>query len=156
MLNPDKMYFEITEDGKIVKANMKDKLIIGSLEFTKTDLVSDETLPNTLIEIYNDKDELVFTGRTDENGKIIIPKLKYGKYYILEKEAPEGYLINPDKMYFEITEDGKIVKANMKDEKEIEVPNTLQNENYFVEVGCAILCVLGIGVVIYANKKSKK
>ena len=156
LLNPDKMYFEITEDGKIVKANMKDKLITGSLEFTKTDLVSDETLPNTLIEIYNDKDELVFTGRTDENGKIIIPKLKYGKYYILEKEAPEGYLINPDKMYFEITEDGKIVKANMKDEKEIEVPNTLQNENYFVEVGCAILCVLGIGVVIYANKKSKK
>ena len=156
LINPDKMYFEITENGQVVKANMKDKIITGSLEFTKTDLVSDETLPNTLIEIYNDKDELVFTGRTDENGKIIIPELKYGKYYILEKEAPEGYLINPDKMYFEITEDGKIVKANMKDEKEIEVPNTLQNENYFVEVGCAILCVLGIGVVIYANKKSKK
>ena len=28
------------------------------------------TLPNTKIEIYNDKDELIYTGTTNEEGKI--------------------------------------------------------------------------------------
>ena len=57
----------------------------------------------------NEKDELIFSGKTDKDGKIIIDKLVYGKYYILEKEAPEGYVLNPDKMWFEIKEDGVVV-----------------------------------------------
>ena len=44
----------------------------GSLEFTKTDLSTDEPLPNTLIEVYTENDEMIFSGRTDENGKITI------------------------------------------------------------------------------------
>ena len=110
VLNTEKMYFEVLKDGGIIKANMKDKKIAGTLEFTKTDVSTSQPLPNTLIEIYNDKDELIFSGRTDENGKIIIEELEYGKYYILEKEAPEGYQLNSNKMYFEIKEDGEIVK----------------------------------------------
>ena len=90
---------------------MKDKKITGSLDFTKLDFSTDETLPNTLIQIYNENDELVFEGRTDENGKITIEELTYGKYYILEKEAPEGYELNTEKMWFEIREDGEIVKS---------------------------------------------
>ena len=64
----------------------------GILEFTKVDLSTGEPLPNTLIEIYTENDELIFSGRTNENGKIIIKNLKYGKYYIIEKDAPEGYI----------------------------------------------------------------
>lgn len=37
----------------------------GKLEFTKTDISESKTLPNTLIEIYTENDELVFSGRTD-------------------------------------------------------------------------------------------
>ena len=37
--------------------------------------------------------------------QIVIDKIKFGRYYIIEKEAPEGYKINNEKMYFEITED---------------------------------------------------
>ena len=33
----------------------------------------------------------------------------------MEKEAPEGYTLNPERMYFEILEDGKVVKATMTD-----------------------------------------
>ena len=50
------MYFEIKENGEIVKATMKDEDIKGTLEFTKTDISESKALPNTLIEIYtNDK-----------------------------------------------------------------------------------------------------
>ena len=86
---------------------------------------------------------------------IVIDKIKYGKYYIIEKEAPEGYQINNEKMYFEITEDGQVVKSVMKDEI-IEVPNTNKNETKELIVGGVILILLGAGAVVYASKKRKK
>ena len=156
VLNPEKMYFSIRRNGEIVKANMENKLITGTLEFTKTDLSTGEPLPNTLIEIYTDKDELIFSGRTDNEGKIIIEKLEYGRYYILEKEAPEGYILNPDRMYFEIKEDGEIVKATMTNEKVIiDVPITGLDKTYVIEIVTSILAIVGAGVIVYAIKKRK-
>lgn len=154
LLNEEKMYFEVKGE-EIVKATMQDEKITGTLEFTKTDFSESVTLPDTTIEIYNDKNELIFTGKTDGNGMIVIDKLEYGKYYILEKEAPKGYTLNTEKMYFEIKENGKVVKCTMKDEEIIEVPNTEANEFPFFELGSLVLCIVGFGVLIYANKKKK-
>ena len=156
LINDEKMYFEVTGEDKVIKSTMKDEKITGTLEFTKTDFSESVTLPNTTIEIYNYKDELVYTGTTDENGKIVIEKIPYGKYYILEKEAPKGYTLNTEKMPFEIKEDGEIVKCSMKDEKIIEVPNTEKNEFPTAEVGSILLCLLGIGVFIYGKFRNKK
>ena len=155
-LNEEKMPFEVKENGEVIKATMKDEDITGTLEFTKVDFSTEQPLPNTLIEIYNaETDELIFSGRTDDKGMIVIDKIKYGKYYIIEKEAPEGYQINNEKMYFEITEDGQVVKSVMKDEI-IEVPNTNKNETKELIVGGVILILLGAGAVVYAKKKRKK
>ena len=149
-----KLYFGIKDNGEIVKAEMKNKPITGTVEITKQDVSTNEPLPNTLIEVYNEKDELVFSGRTDENGKITIENLRYGKYYFLEKEAPEGYSINPEKMYFEILEDGKIVKCTMVDEKVvIEVPSTGIEDYHIVELMGSLLILSGIGVIVYVKKK---
>ena len=127
----------------------------GTLEFTKVDVSTSEPLPNTLIEIYNEDDELVFSGRTDDEGKIIIEELEYGKYYILEKEAPEGYTLNEERMYFEILEDGEKVKATMTDEKVIvDVPNTASS-NYIIQISL-ILLAAATGVVIYEEIKKRK
>lgn len=86
----------------------------STLEFSKTDYSLDIPVPNTLIEIYKDNDELIYSGRTDKNGKIVISELGIGKYYILEKDAPKYYKLNSDKMYFEVLKNGEVVKANMK------------------------------------------
>ena len=156
-LNEEKMPFEVKENGEVIKATMKDEDITGTLEFTKVDFSTDQPLPNTLIEIYNaETDELIFSGRTDDKGMIVIEKIKYGKYYILEKEAPEGYQLNTEKMYFEITEDGEIVKSVMKDEQIIEVPNTDKTDTKELIVGGVILILLGAGAIVYGNKKRKK
>jgi len=97
---------------------LKNYLKKGTLDFTKTDLATGEVIPNTLIEIYTEKDELIFSGYTSEDGKIIIPELPTNiKFYIIEKEAATGFLISDEKVYFEILEDGEIVKANMTNEK---------------------------------------
>ena len=154
-LNNDKVYFEIKNNGEIVKANMTNEKKKGTLEFTKVDFSTSEPLPNTLIEIFNEKDELVFSGRTDENGKIIIEELEYGKYYIVESEAPEGYQINNEKMYFEILEDGEIVKCTMTDEKIIiEVPNTEEN-SYIITIS-VLLIGISTGIIIYEEIKKKR
>ena len=160
-ISDEKVMFEIKEDGEIVKAAMTNEKVKGTLEFSKVDLSTGEPLPNTLIEIYNaETDTLVFSGRTDDKGMIIIENLEYGKYYILEKEAPEGYVLNPEKMYFEIQEDGEIVKATMTNEQLIvEVPDTMKNEVDYVKIiemiGIFIM-IVGLGVEMYEKHKEKK
>ena len=128
----------------------------GTLDFSKTDLSTSEPLPNTLIEIYIDEtDELIFSDRTDEFGKIIITDLPINtRMYILEKEAPENYILNEEKMYFEILENGEIVKANMTNEK-IPVPITSISDSYVLDIIGIIAIVLGIGYIIYDTKKKK-
>ena len=154
-LSDEKVYFEVKENGEIVKAEMTNEKITGSLEFTKEDLSTGEALPNTLIEVYNaETDELVFSGRTDENGKIVIENLEYGKYYILEKEAPEGYKLNPDRMYFEILEDGQVIKSVMKDEI-VDVPNTGINDYHIIDIIGLVFIIGGIGFLIYEKTKKK-
>ncbi len=157
VITDEKVFFEIKEDGEIVKAEMSNKPITSSLEFTKVDFSTSDPLPNTLIEIYKDDDTLVFSGYTNEEGKIVIDELRYGRYYILEKAAPDGYEINADKMYFEVLQDGEIVKATMKDEKiKVDVPDTYALPDYSLEIICGILLFLGLGGLFYVSKRKKK
>ncbi len=155
VITDEKVYFEILDNGEIVKAEMKNKPITGTVEITKIDISTGEVLPNTLIEVYTESDELIFSGRTDETGKITIENLRYGKYYFLEKEAPDGYQINSEKMWFEILEDGEIVKSELADEKIIvEVPNTLKSDYMpYIMLG---ISVIGLGVVAYGITKKRK
>ena len=153
-LNNEKVYFEIKEDGQVVKANMTNEKIKGTLEFTKVDVSSSEALPNTTIQIYNEKDELIFIGTTNEEGKIVIANLEYGKYYILEKNAPKGYKLNEEKMWFEIKEDGQVVKATMKDERIIEVPNT--SSNTYLDLIAGGIVLLGASLILVSNLKNKR
>ena len=58
-------------------------------------------------------------------------------------------------MYFEVLEDGEIIKCTMSDEKiVVEVPNTLNNDYMpFVMFG---ITVVGLGAFAYGIKKGKK
>lgn len=154
-ITEEKVYFEIKENGEVIKAEMKNEPITGKLEITKIDISTGVEIPNVLFEIYNEKDELVFSGRTDEFGKIYVENLKYGKYYILEKEAPDGYILNDEKMYFEILEDGQIVKSTITNEKIVEVPNTDKMDYKITLISGLTLLVLGTGAIMYGIKKKK-
>lgn len=156
VITEEKVFFEIKDNGEIVKATMTNKPITGNLEFTKLDLSSNEPLPNTLIEIYTaNTNELVFSGKTDENGMIIIENLRFNDYVLYEKEAPESYILNEEPMYFSIKEDGEVVKLTMTNERiVIEVPNTESN-SYIIPISL-LLIGLATGVIIYEEVKKRK
>ena len=160
VLDPNTYEFELVYEDQYTEVVYKtftldNKYPKGELEFTKTDLVTGDPLPDTKIEIFTENGVKVFEGRTDENGKIIITDLPVGKYFILESDAPDGYILNEEKMWFSITENGEIVKADMTNEKIVEVPNTSQEKDILIEIISATLLLSGIGIIIYAKKNSK-
>lgn len=153
--------YTFTIDGSTDKEviYLKNELIVGDLDFTKTDFSTGKVLPNTTIEIYNaETNELIGTYVTDFEGKVSIKKLEAGKYYILEKNAPEGYEINPEKMYFEVTKNGEVVKVNMKDHKikkvsSYNIPDTASQSLSDVATTLIIIILLaGAYVIISKNK----
>ncbi len=156
ILSDKKVYFEIKDNGEIVKANMTNEKITGKLEFTKVDLVDGTPIPNVEIAIYDEFDEEVFCGITDSKGQIIINELEYGKYYIVEKETATGYILSDEKVFFEIKEDGEIVKAKMTNEKIVEVPNTNLNDSKALNLVGGIFFILGVVYLIYDSRKQKK
>ena len=156
--NKDKVYFEIKKDGYkgiSVKLTINNYLKKGNLEFSKLDLTTSKGIPNTIIEIYNENDNLWLTKTTDEFGKVIIPNLPIGKYYIIEKEANSLYMLTNEKVFFEIKEDGAIVKATMTNEK-IEVPvyKTNTNESIITNTIFVIGLLIGLGRMYYEKKES--
>lgn len=161
VLSKEKYYFELKHKDSntevvIKKLDIKNYYKKGTLDFTKTDISTGEPLPNTTIKIYTINDELIFTGITDSNGKIVIDNLPFNDYYLIEKEAPEGYHINPERQYFSIKENGDIVKATLADELIIEVPDTDASFNVMVIIIPLTLILAGIGTIIYAKKRKKK
>lgn len=163
ILDESKYLFELNYKDQYTEVVKKDielenKYKKGTLEFTKTDLTSGKPIPNTLIEIYYDTDEestLIYSGLTDENGKVIIKDLFLGKGHIIEKEAATGYQLTDEIVYFEIKENGEIVKASMTNEV-VEVPNTISNDNRILDVISILLMTSGLGVIVYVSKKNKR
>ncbi len=117
VLNTTKISFEIKNNNEVVNVTMDNEKIKGSLKLIKVDKDSKEPISGTLIQIFNSKDELVFEGSTDKKGIINVAKLEYGKYYIIEKKAHEGYVLNNEKIYFEIKKNKEVINITMNNEK---------------------------------------
>ena len=152
--------FEITYQDQYTEIiykvfNLSNKYEKGSLEFTKTDFVTGDPLPKTTIEIYTENNIKVFEGMTDANGKIVIEDLPVGKYYLVEVEAPNGYILNPEKMYFEIKDNGEIIKADMTNELIVDVPDTDIADSNILNVIGIVAIVLGLGYIAYDKFKKK-
>lgn len=161
VLNSKPYCFEIkykdqyTDTIKLI-INQKNYLAKGDFELSKVDLSIGESVEGALIEIYTEDDILIYSGRTDKSGKLYVKGLESGKKYkFVEKEAPEGYILNDEIHEFEILNNGDIVKDTLSNEKiVIDVPNTFAND-YKILIPVS-LCGLGIVLVLLSRDKRKK
>ncbi len=165
LLDTTKHYFEIKYQDQYtdivsLSFTFKNYLPKGTFEFNKSDISTGEVLPNTKIQVYTYEDDyengtLIFEGYTDKDGNIKIPNLFVGKFYFVESEAPEGYVLNNSKNFFEITEDGEVIKANMTNERIVlSVSKTLDNRNTIINIIGIISIFISLGLYRYGKKEN--
>lgn len=134
------------------------KPLIGGLEITKKDVSTGELLPNAGFRIKDKNGNIVVEGYTDKKG-VAKFTLGYGKYTYEEFDAPDGYIIDTTPHEFEITENGKIIKAEMTNKKQPEpdTPQTGDNSNigFFIGLGAFAVGGLVAFVIIRFRKKDE-
>lgn len=118
------------EETSIIKeyTGIKNYLKRGKLVFYKIDSLTKEKLENAVIQIYKDN-ELIKEEVTNIDGLIELNNLLIGNYYIIEKEAPKGYIKSENIIEFEIKYN-EVTEITMENDPIIEVPNTIKNSNY--------------------------
>ncbi|MGU8577992.1 SpaA isopeptide-forming pilin-related protein [Clostridium perfringens] len=107
VLNKEPLYFEIKENGQIVKLEMENKKIRDNAELIKIDEDTQRPLEGVEFELWNGE-KLLGNYTTNKNGKILVENLEAGNYHWVEVKAPEHYEINQDKdLSFVIDKDGE-------------------------------------------------
>lgn len=118
------------EETSIIKEyiEIKNYLKRGKLVLYKIDSLTKEKIENAVIQIYKDN-ELIKEEVTNIDGLIELNNLLIGNYYIIEKEAPKGYIKSENIIEFEIKYN-EVTEITMENDPIIEVPNTIKNSNY--------------------------
>ncbi|WP_338631857.1 SpaA isopeptide-forming pilin-related protein [Clostridium baratii] len=153
VINSEPGYFEILEN-EVIKAELKNKRIEGTLDFTKVDVTTGKPLDGAQIKIEClegfDKGKVIeFTSSKDGNKF----KLFAGKYKISETQAPEGYETTTETGTFEITEEGQVIKCKLENKMKIKLPATGYKANIALATVGAIIVIAGVFLVIKRRKK---
>ena len=169
----DETIHEITvtpHDTTVIKKQLTNKKLLKEIELTKVDEKdSDLKLKGAKYILINSDDEYCKNGsgiaqwdadkdnahvfETDENGKIVFPKVPLGTYYVQEIEAPADYELDSTKYKVEITaESENIVKIERTNKKKTIIKVIKQwKDATGNELDMSNSIVAGIVVELYAN-----
>ena len=108
----------IDEDGAVIEIEITNTLILGAVQLTKVDAeYPDNKLTGAEFQVYRDSngnkeldkdDESMGTLTEISTGIYQMEKLVYGGYFVQETKAPEGFYLDSNAYYFEITQHGEI------------------------------------------------
>ena len=120
-LNSEKVYFNVSANGSLTVRNehgnftsaqyvrmlnsTSDKVSINKLDKNTNNFIS-----GVILEIKNEKGEIVSTWTTKNESYIIA--LNPGEYTVTEMHTPEGYVKNDQVIYFKVLEDGSVMLRN--------------------------------------------
>ena len=117
----------VEEDGQVVEISLANERIYGDLRLTKVDKdYPDNKLTGAEFEVYRDTngnkeldegDELLGKMEETSTGIYEMTHIEYGGVFVKETKAPEGFLLDENAYYVEITEHGKIYEVENEAEK---------------------------------------
>lgn len=109
----------VDADGAVIEVEIENTRIRGTVHLTKIDRdYPDNKLTGAEFTVYRDSngnkeldadDALLGTLTETGIGVYEMSDLLYGGYFVKEAKAPEGFYLDDNAYYFEITEDGKTV-----------------------------------------------
>ena len=103
------------EDGEgsteILKINKVLKK--GNLQINLVTEDGETPITNRVVNIYNENNEHIFSGQTDNDGKIFVNGLKVGTYYISKTENTSQTETNEDRVMVEIKENNETICVNI-------------------------------------------
>ena len=111
----------VEEDGQVVEISLDNERVYGDLRLTKVDKdYPDNKLTGAEFEVYRDTngnkeldegDELLGKLEETSTGIYEMSHILYGGVFVRETKAPEGFLLDENAYYVEITENGKIYEV---------------------------------------------
>lgn len=114
----------ISEDGQTIEVEIVNEFIRGNIALTKVDAdYPDNKLTGATFEVYKDSndngkldedDELLGTLTEKEIGQYQMNDLLYGRYFVKETVAPEGFLLDEGVYEVFIDTDGKTYQVENK------------------------------------------
>ena len=144
----------VTENGAKILEVLWNQPIVSNYELTKQDTISKKALPGCEVVIKNaETGEVVFKGKTDENGKIRT-KLRYGKYILEETIAPVGYVKATKTLQINVTENGATIEQVLYNDKIQLMPKT--NLYSSSTIFSTLLLISGLGVGFVLLKKGRE
>ena len=94
----------------------KNEVVVSPYYGGKKDKDTGKVLSGVTLSLYDEKDNLLFEGVTNNKGIFEASNLEIGKYYLLEKKALDNYRINLNKIWFEVVKNGELIKINLVNE----------------------------------------
>jgi len=111
--NNDKDNIEIF----ITKEPIVNEVIKSNLVIYKVDSSDNSLLADAYFKIFDDSDNLIYEGKTDQTGILSIDNLGYGKYHFYEVVAPNGYIISNKVYDFVVDQDNEIIEIKVNNNK---------------------------------------
>ena len=95
---------------------------------------SNLALPGATISIYRENGDFMYDCTTDQNGEIFFEYFTQGRYYLVEKTAPYGYQLNPEKIYFTVDYDTEVIMEDEPILKRLDIEKYLENADSSLEL----------------------
>lgn len=119
VLSDETFTVTVDKDGAVIEVEIENTMIRGTVQLTKVDKdYPDNKLTGAEFSVYRDSngnkeldadDELFGILAETGTGVYEMPDLIYGGYFVKETKSPEGFYLDENAYYFEITENGKTV-----------------------------------------------
>ncbi len=140
--------FSVSDAG-VVRGATSMEIAISSVTISRNDPTTNAPIIGETISVYNKDGEIVFTGKTDKNGKMIIEGLAPGKYTYKIRASASGYSMDSSVYSFAIAEDGKVTGTVSGHSNANNVVITVVDETTGAGVKGAVIAVKNpLGVVI--------